>query len=198
MLEKIEVLKPKKETLNGTTLYGDVQELYAEERKNYTVIGTYVHAVYKPINSEDIVQLKKEIPLLTDDYLSFLNKYNGLNLFSDSFCLYGYGRILSNGKYITSRDPSIVLPYHLGDYNKGVRNIYIIGTFCECKLLNDVDNNCYLLFDKNNVTIFQWDNIQSLIMDCIDKLSCYYCANGKVKAPNIIGNLIFNKTTKLI
>jgi hypothetical protein len=155
MLKQIRILNPKKKSLNGTMLYGDVQELYTVEKEKYTIIGNYVHAVYQPLNNEEIAELKNELPFLADDYLSFLSKYNGLNLFSDSLCLYGFGRILSNGKYIASRDPNIVLPYRLGDYNKVTNGGYIIGTFCECKIKNDISNNCYILLYKSRDIILR-------------------------------------------
>ena len=180
-------------------LLGDVQALYLDESKKYTVIGSYIHAIYKPLqNSDEISQLKSEVPFLSQNYLSFLRKSNGLNVFSDSFCLYGFGRILSNGKYIASRDPDVVLPFHLGDYNKDKKESCVIGSFCECKLINDTFNQCFYLLDANGKIVNQWNDIYDLIHECIDKLSEQYDINGKSKSPLVLGKIIFNKTTKLI
>ena len=197
-MKKIKDLKPQRYSQNGTLLCGDVQALYEKEKKNRTVIGNYVHAIYRPLNDGDeIAQLKKEVPFLSEDYLNFLKKQNGLNAFSDSFCLYGFGRILSNGNYLASRDPNVVLPYHLGDYNRGKTKVYEIGVFCECKLVNDTGNRCYFLLDKTNKAVSEWGRIECLITDCLNQLFDCYSEEGKAKKPTIVGNFIFNKTTEM-
>lgn len=197
MLEQIKKTIPRKIAKNGALLLGDVQSLYKDEKKQYNVIGTYVHVLYPPIKCKDeVLQLKTEVPFLSADYLSFLQKYNGLNAYSDSFCLYGFGRILVEGKYMISRDPDIVLPYHLGDYNKKKNELYEIGTFCECKLLNDSKKEFYYLLNRKNEIVAKWDSINNLITDCISELSSYYDENGKAKNPTIMGKILFNKITK--
>ncbi len=198
-MKRITQLKPQKRSKNGTVLCGDIRALYSEESSKYTVVGSYVHAIYEPLkNSDEISQLKLEVPFLSQNYLNFLKKSNGLNVFSDSFCLYGFGRVLSNGKYIVSRDSDIVLPFHLGDYNKDKKESYIVGSFCERKIINDTANQCYCLLDANGKIVSQWKDINELIYDCIDKLSACYDINGKSKSPVVVGKIIFNKTTKLI
>lgn len=194
MINRIKELQPCSQTKNGTLLYGDVQALYREEKKKYTVMGCYVHVVYPPLSDNmAIEQLKKEIPFLSDDYLCFLKKYNGLNLFSTSFCLYGFGRLLSDGLYIVSRDPDIMLPFHLGDYNKSGNETYEIGTFCECKLVNDTVKQRYFLLNKKNTVVAEWETVQDLINDCIGELSIHFSEDGKAKTPKVIGKYIFNK-----
>ena len=110
--------------------------------------------------------------------------------------MYGFGRIWLNGNYVTSRDIEIVLPYHLGDYNKQNKEVYEIGTFCECKLLNDTKKQSYFLINKKNLAVAEWKSIESLIRDCINELITYYNENGKAKAPSIMGKIIFNKIIK--
>ena len=150
-MRKIEALKPQRYSQNGTLLCGNVQALYEKEKENYTVIGSYVHAIYKPlIDDNEIAQLKKVVPSLSEDYLNFLKRQNGLNAFSDSFCLYGFGRILSNGNFVLSRDPNVVLPYHLGDYNRGQKGMCVVGTFVKTRLYKKRKQTtmCYLTMPK--------------------------------------------------
>ena len=198
-MEKLENLRPQRYSQNGTLLCGDVQALYKKEKEEYTVIGSYVHAIYRPLNDgAEIAQLKKEVPFLSEDYLGFLKKQNGLNAFSDSFCLYGFGRILSNGNFVLSRDPNVVLPYHLGDYNRGQKGICVVGTFCENKIVQEEETNHYVLLDNAPKAIAKWKNIESLITDCLDLLCDYYGADGKLKKPTVVGKLVFNKVTKIM
>ena len=198
-MKRITQLKPQKYSKNGTLLCGDVQTLYFKESTKYTVIGSYVHAIYEPLkNDDEISQLKTEVPFLSQNYFDFLRKSNGLNAFSDSFCLYGFGRVSLNGKYVVSRDPNIVLPFHIGDYNKDKKESYVVGSFCECKLINDTVNQCFYLLDSNGKIIEKWNDIDDLIQECINKLICCYDENGKVQKPLVVGKLIFNKITKLI
>lgn len=197
-MERIAQLKPQTKSRNGTLLCGDIRTLYAEESKQYTVIGSHVHAIYEPLKDENAIDfLKTEIPILSDDYLGFLKKHNGLNAFSDSFCLYGFGRILKDGNYILSRDPQIVLPFHIGDYNREASEFYVIGSFGECKLINFTLNNYYALLDTHGNIKTRWGNIDELIKYCIDNLMKQYDNNGKSINPLVVGKIIFNKTKNI-
>ena len=61
MLAELKKLKPQRLSKNGTLLCGDVQALYIEEKKKYTVLGTYIHAIYEPLTDfSEIVQLAEK------------------------------------------------------------------------------------------------------------------------------------------
>ena len=107
---------------------------------------------YAKIFPKILNELKREISYeLPSDYIDFLKFSNGINLFSNSICIYGFGRIKEKGFYVLPRDKNIVLPFHLGDYNKGKINHLVVGSFFDNKLIYNSNNKSIYLLKENQI-----------------------------------------------
>lgn len=182
---------------NGAINFQNLKEKY---NGNGTFVGKYLHTIYPSLNKSLALKLEAELSVkIHDDLLKILALYNGFNLFSDSFNLYGFGKVLVNGSYQTTRDPLNPLPFDLLTENNGKINEakIKIGSVCEDSLFFDNTNGKVCRMDKKSKLIESWSTISDCITSIYQRLDKCYDNIGFSKEPIVMGNLVFNKTRNI-
>lgn len=184
----------KFKTKNNAIRYQNIKEILKLE-KGQELMGVYLHEIYSGLNNRDIKAFKEEFDFdIHPSLLEHLKKYNGFNLFSGSFVLYGFGRVFENGKYFLTRDIESPLPFHLADHNYGQTTVdnLIIGSFCETLIILNNLNGVISRKSQNGQILEQWDSLNSCIEDLYSKIFHHYYSNGLAKNPSVINNTVYN------
>ena len=185
---------------NGTICYFiDKSQYPLKERQ--MLLAFQFHSIYAPINNRDYAYFIEEQGIVPHkNFTDFYKKYNGLNLFSGTFCIYGFGRIFEDGHYLLSRDPDsdIYLPYHLYDHTETYlkNGIARTGSLCDAPIM--YDNNTGKLSCVTDKKSFEWDNFFDCIEEVYKILDDKYLDNGFAKKPTILDDIyVFNDTKEL-
>ena len=110
----------EEKTTNKALQFQNLRESYTGK---YTFIGKYLHIVYAGLDKETFDAFENELGIKPHNTISsLLKEYNGFNLFSNSFSLYGFGKIKQGNDYLTSRNSSIPLPFGIYEENNGKIN----------------------------------------------------------------------------
>lgn len=183
-------------TDNGAIQFQDVGSIY---KGKLIFMSKYLHTVFPALKHEDYLAFINELGININESLkTFLTEHNGLDLFSGSIAVYGFGRVRVNGVYLTSRNPYKPLPFHMYDENNGKINSRMlkIGSVCEKPLYIDNETGVITLGEKDKLMAWKCLN------DCLDDLYCkvgeYYDDNGLCKNPVIIKNYCFNKLKEIM
>lgn len=182
---------------NGVKLISFSHEkLMNQFPSDYDLMSKYLHVEFPPIKDQELEYLAREIASeLPKDFIQLLKKNNGIRRYSNSIDIYGFGRVIKDGKMFVSRDPQHPLPFHLPDYNKeqSNREHLVIGSYREKALVYNLSSNSGIieLLDNGRV-IESWNSIN----DCLDKIeemtSRHYDDDGVVKTPLVINKSVFN------
>lgn len=183
------------EKANGTICYQNVKELVT--LKDGQWFGAlYLHELYKGLNSRDLEAFKRQFNFeLHKDLLNFMKIYNGVNLFSNTFAIYGFGKTFSNGSYYIFRDIENPMPFDMANENsrKVQKEELKIGSICDFKMyLNNVTG--VVTYKNNDGSIIkEWKSLPDCIKDVFKKLDSQYLPNGLYKELNFEKESIFNQ-----
>lgn len=185
---------------NGTICYFIDKSNYPL-KEGQMLLAFQFHCIYAPINNRDYAYFIEEQGIVPHkNFTDFYKKYNGLNLFSGTFCIYGFGKEYSDGHYLFNRDPDsdILLPFDLkvnGDtYFKN--GIIHIGSICDIPII--YDNNTGKLSYATDKRNFEWNNFFDCIEEVYKILDDKYFDNGFAKEPSILDDIyVFNSPKEL-
>ena len=182
---------------NGAINYQDVRSLYTGK---LVFVGKYLHTLFPSLLQDDLMSFLSEINVdVHHNFIEFLKKNNGLDLFSGSFVIYGFGRIKVNGLYILSRDPSISLPFHLFDENgrRIDKQKMKIGSVCDNPLFLDNTTGEVTRLDKQGKMVEKWTSIENCTNNLVERLEKWYDKQGICTSPIIIENMFFNRVKNI-
>jgi hypothetical protein len=166
--------------------------------KNSKLIGHlgptigYLHVLFHPISIEIINFLNNENNYkFSDELIKFYSEFNGFNLYSGAFKIFGSGYIKTAEGLRISRDEKNVLPIHISIENLLYQktNKLFLGTYGSneiCLIGSEVS-----LLSKQNI-INKWGSIYDCFRDLLLELESQY-VDGVCLKPIKIKNLVFNK-----
>jgi len=173
--------------------YQKIRQFFKLEKGQILMSGL-LHVLCPPISKDDFKAFESELGIkLNNDLIDFYNKYNGVQLFSGAFSIYGFGRVLVDGYYLSPRGmEGICSPYHLIDENNGriIEERIRLGTLCEKPLY--YNNKTGVLTYEDDGKVEKWNNLDDGIEDIYNVLYAQYLPNGIAKNPIKIDNYIFN------
>lgn len=183
----------KEYSKNGGIGYQNIKQSLVLE-KNQILMSSLLHVICPPMSEDDFEAFEAELGIkLNKNLVDFYNKYNGVQMFSGAFSIYGFGRVLINGHYLSPRGmDDICSPYHLIDENNGAINEEKIklGSLCDKPLY--YNNKTGVLTYEDDGKVEQWQSLDDGIEDIYNGLYAQYLPNGVVKNPTIIDNYVFN------
>ena len=198
VLKKIEKHKYEIQCFqNGAVAYQNIRKFY---KGPGNLIGMYLHMVFPGLKGDSLKAFKDEIGInINDEFLKLLSDVDGFKLFSDSLCLYGFGRVNRGGVYTVSRDASKPMPFHLMDENNGhIEPSKIkIGSVCDDGLYLNNKSGQISRIEKSGSLIESWNSIERCLNELFERLEKEYDSNGICKKPIIINNLVFNRVKSI-
>jgi len=129
----------------------------------------WIHSIYKTIDSDDINILEKDLKIIIpDSYKDFLmNCSNGLTLFTSTFNLDGYRKVLGRGIEASRQPYSILIPNLDERPENSKPNYFFIGSYewDGSKLYIDTKTNKVHYCEMNDSTsLYQWNSFEDMLL----------------------------------
>ena len=183
-------------------------ESYRTEKGSFYICkindDEYLHVIFCGINNDERYELKRKLVLLNkngnmlDNYLDYLQSFNGAILFGGSINLFG---INDRRDYIDS--PSSLLRPLLNDrISKEIyKELYIgncpHGSGGNMNFYYNLDNGLVVGYYNNSIAI-TWAGIDEMIKDLIDKYDKLYLPSGLNKYYGMPEKGVYNNIQKYI
>jgi hypothetical protein len=165
---------------DGTELIGKVPHIAPE---------AWFHQVYAPLSSEQVAQLERqmrEVPL-PPVYREFLTSCcNGLGVFCDSLCLFGFRR-----NYVRTGD-GVWQPYALETPNvleresgSGLDEFFFGCYGCDGSLIFLKRGRVYRRSRASRQPLNEWADFRSFLVSEVERLATLFDQQGRAKNTNM-------------
>ncbi|WP_051437539.1 SMI1/KNR4 family protein [Olleya marilimosa] len=164
---------------NGTELFGKAPHIAPL---------AWLHNMYAGLTEDEISKLEEELETeIPKGYKEFLKVSNGLHIFNTTFCLDGLRVSYNRKNAITNRLPFCLLTTNIYERPRNAKKEhFFIGGY-------DSGDGSHLYIDKNDNKVYrcktnnvkplnEWNNLNEMILDEIDRLIEIHNENGMLKA----------------
>jgi hypothetical protein len=145
----------------------------------------WLHRLYPPLSSEEIEILENELQgSIPNPFKEFLKSYsNGLNIFIDNFCLFGYRRKMDRSINAVPQPYSIITINKFEKPEDSLENYFFIGGYD--------DDGSHLYIDKENLKVYRcsrlsasplnsWNSFEEMLLKEVTKISSLFDEEGKL------------------